>query len=217
MFKEYKDERINELIKKSFELAVRDDEWKLRYLQEWNILFEDIDKMLEYVENGYKGELRVNSNMWWVLQETLFKVLELYELELIGEEKVSENELVVPISRVGNIKEKVFNKMIQYGWNLADNELEDFNNVYNTHYDFIQSLYNYFVETDEPNASRDLNDISEQSLQDMTSFMSDFLRALNEIDNKKSKEDKIREYILSRDIQYDLVGEDLLKILDEEE
>lgn len=217
MFKEYKDERINELIKKSFELAVRDDEWKLRYLQEWNILFEDIDKMLEYVENGYKGELRVNSNMWWVLQETLFKVLELYDLELIGEEKVSENELVVPISRVGNIKEKVFNKMIQYGWNLADNELEDFNNVYNTHYDFIQSLYNYFVETDEPNISRDLNDISEQSLQDMTSFMGDFLRALNEIDNKKSKEDKIREYILSRNIQYDLVGEDILKILDEEE
>lgn len=41
MFKEYKDERINELIKKSFELAVRDDEWKSRYLQEWNILFED--------------------------------------------------------------------------------------------------------------------------------------------------------------------------------
>lgn len=217
MFKEYKDERINELIKKSFELAVRDDEWELRYLQEWNILFEDIDKMLEYVENGYKGELRVNSNMWWVLQETLFKVLELYDLELIGEEKVSENELVVPISRVGNIKEKVFNKMIQYGWNLADNELEDFNNVYNTHYDFIQSLYNYFVETDESNISRDLNDISEQSLQDMTSFMSDFLRALNEIDNKKSKEDKIREYITSRNIQYDLVGEDLLAILDEEE
>ena len=100
MFKEYKDERINELIKKSFELAVRDDEWKLRYLQEWNILFEDIDKMLEYVENGYKGELRVNSNMWWVLQETLFKVLELYNLELIGEEKVSENELVVPKNKL---------------------------------------------------------------------------------------------------------------------
>ena len=217
MFKEYKDERINELIKKSFELAVRDDEWKLRYLQEWNILFEDIDKMLEYVENGYKGELRVNSNMWWVLQETLFKVLELYDLELIGEEKVSENELVVPISRVGNIKEKVFNKMIQYGWNLADNELEDFNNVYNTHYDFIQSLYNYFVETDESNISRDLNDISEQSLQDMTSFMSDFLRALNDIDKPKTKEDKIREYITNRNIQYDLVGEDLLAILDEEE
>lgn len=97
MFKEYKDERINELIKKSFELAVRDDEWKLRYLQEWNILFEDIDKMLEYVENGYKGELRVNSNMWYILQDTLCAILRLYGLELIGEERVSENELVVPI------------------------------------------------------------------------------------------------------------------------
>lgn len=106
MFKEYKDERINELIKKSFELAVRDDEWKLRYLQEWNILFEDIDKMLEYVENGYKGELRVNSNMWYILQDTLCAILRLYGLELIGEERVSENELVVPISRIGNIKEK---------------------------------------------------------------------------------------------------------------
>lgn len=115
------------------------------------------------------------------------------------------------------MKDKVFNKMKEYGWNLGDNTNKDFEDVYNTHYDFIQSLYNYFVETDEPNVSRDLNDINEQNLQDMTSFMSDFLRAFNEINNKKSKEDKIKEYILSRNIQYDLVGEDLLEILNEEE
>lgn len=115
------------------------------------------------------------------------------------------------------MKNKIFEKMREYGWNLGDNTDKDFADVYDIHYYFIQSLYNYFVETDEPNISRDLNDISEQSLQDMTSFMGDFLRALNEIDNKKSKEDKIREYILSRNIQYDLVGEDILKILDEEE
>ena len=96
MFKEYKDERINELIKKSFERAVKDDEWQIRYLQEWNILFEGIDKMLNYVNNGCVGELRVNSNMWWVLQETLAEVLNLYGLELIGETRVSENELVIP-------------------------------------------------------------------------------------------------------------------------
>ena len=35
--------------------------------------------------------------------------------------------------------------------------------------------------------------------------------------SQKTKEDKIREYITSRNIQYDLVGEDLLAILDEEE
>ena len=97
MFKQYKDDRINELIKKSFEIAVKDDEWNIRNLQEWNILFEDIDKTLEYVENGYKGELRLNSNIWWVLNETLYKVLALYGLTLVGEDRVCENELVIPI------------------------------------------------------------------------------------------------------------------------
>ena len=217
MFKEYKDERINELIKKSFELAVRDNEWKLRYLQEWNILFEDIDKMLEYVENGYKGELRVNSNMWYILKETLVKILALYDLQLIGEEKVSENELVVPISKVGNIKEKIFEKMQEYGWNLGDNTYKDFADVYDIHYGFIDSLYDYFREQEEVGKSIDLNDISEEGLFETIVFMSDFLRALNDIDKPKTKEDKIREYIMSRNMQYDLVGEDLLEILDEEE
>ena len=217
MFKEYKDERINELIKKSFELAVRDDEWKLRYLQEWNILFEDIDKMLEYVENGYKGELRVNSNMWYILKETLVKILALYDLQLIGEEKVSENELVVPISKIGNIKEKIFEKMQEYGWNLGNNTYKDFADVYDIHYGFIDSLYDYFREQEEIGKSIDLNDISKEGLFETIVFMSDFLRALNDIDKPKTKEDKIREYIMSRNIQYDLVGEDLLEILDEEE
>ena len=217
MFKEYKDERINELIKKSFELAVRDNEWKLRYLQEWNILFEDIDKMLEYVENGYKGELRVNSNMWYILKETLVKILALYDLQLIGEEKVSENELVVPISKIGNIKEKIFEKMQEYGWNLGNNTYKDFADVYDIHYGFIDSLYDYFREQEEIGKSIDLNDISEEGLFETVVFMSDFLRALNDINISKTKEDKIREYIMSRNIQYDLVGEDLLEILDEEE
>ena len=62
-----------------------------------------------------------------------------------------------------------------------------------------------------------MNDISASGFEDMITFMSDFLRALNDIDKPKTKEDKIREYITSRNIQYDLVGEDLLAILDEEE
>ena len=184
MFKEYKDERINELIKKSFELAVRDDEWKLRYLQEWNILFEDIDKMLEYVENGYKGELRVNSNMWYILQETLTRILALYDLRLIGEEKVSENELVVPISKNGNIKEKIFNKMKEYGWNLGDNTYKSFADVYDIHYGFINSIYDYFRKQEENGKSVNLNDIPENDLFATILFMKDFLRALNELDSE---------------------------------
>lgn len=214
MFKEYKDERINELIKKSFELAVRDDEWELRYLQEWNILFEDIDKMLEYVENDYKGELRVNSNMWYILRATLVRILALYDLQLIGKEKANENELVVPISKIGDIKEKIFNKMKEYGWNLEDNTNKDFDKVYNYHYNNLDKWYDYISGEDY---NYTMQDISKREFSDFVDFMSDFLRALNDIDKPKTKEDKIREYITSRNIQYDLVGEDILKILDEEE
>ena len=124
-------------------------------------------------------------------------------------------EEVIVIKRP--FREKVFEKMREYGWNLGDNTYKDFADVYDTHYGFIDSLYDYFREQEEIGKSIDLNDISKEGLFETIVFMSDFLRALNEIDNKKSKEDKIREYITSRNIQYDLVGEDLLAILDEEE
>lgn len=38
----------------------------------------------------------------------------------------------------------------------------------------------------------------------------------NNIKVESQKEDKIRQYIMNRNIRYDLVGEDLLSILDEE-
>ena len=71
MFKQYKDERINELIKKSFEIAVKDDEWNIRNLQEWNILFEDIDKTLEYIENGYKVSFNTHQILLFNLNSPL--------------------------------------------------------------------------------------------------------------------------------------------------
>lgn len=185
MIKEYKDERINELIKKSFERAVKDDEWQIRYLQEWNILFEDIDKMLNYINNGCVGELRVNSNMWWVLQETLAEVLDLYGLELIGEKRVSENELVIP-KKDNQIKKRIFNKMIKYGWNLGYNDYADFYNVYAIHKDFLDNAYDLVHEFVDYNEKFDMNKIDFQSFSDMLDFMTDFLRALNEVDKEVS-------------------------------
>jgi len=183
MIKEYKDERINELIKKSFERAVKDDEWQIRYLQEWNILFEDIDKMLNYINNGCVGELRVNSNMWWVLQETLAEVLDLYGLELIGEKRVSENELVIP-KKDNQIKKRIFDKMIEYGWNLGYNDYADFYNVYAIHKDFLDNTYDLVHEFVDYNEKFDMNKIDFQSFSDMLDFMTDFLRALNEVDKE---------------------------------
>jgi hypothetical protein len=113
------------------------------------------------------------------------------------------------------MKNKIFEKMQEYGWNLGDNTYKDFADVYDIHYGFIDSLYDYFREQEEIGKSIDLNDISEEGLFETIVFMSDFLRALNDIDTPKTKEDKIREYIMRRNIQFDLVGEDLLAILDD--
>lgn len=97
MMKEYKDERINEIIKYSLQVAYKDEEWTkgLRSIEEWNILYDDIDKTLNYVNNGKQGKLILDSNMWWVLQNALIDILGLYGLELIGERDDNYMEEVV--------------------------------------------------------------------------------------------------------------------------
>lgn len=116
------------------------------------------------------------------------------------------------------MKNKIFEKMREYGWNLGDNSNKDFEEVYNTHYDFIQGLYDYFAETDDINVSRNLNDINEQKLYDMISFISDFLRALNNIDyNNNIKLDLIGSFIKNRNISNEQIGEDILSVINEDE
>lgn len=212
ILKHYNNENINRELRKMFEKAVKDDEYVERFEcgGDFEVLMEDIDKTLKYVENGYKGKLYLNSNMWYICQETLTNILALYGLKLVGTDKCTENEEVIVIKRP--FREKVFEKMREYGWSLGDNTNKDFADVYDTHYKFIEDCYDYIA-----NEPLNMNDISASGFEDMITFMSDFLRALNDIDKPKTKEDKIREYIMSRNIQYDLVGEDILKILDEEE
>lgn len=95
MIKEYEDERINELIKKSFERATKDSEWSIRNLSEWNLLYNCIDKILEFVESGKTKEIYINRNMWYILQDTFFDILDLYDLDIKASEKVSEGELLI--------------------------------------------------------------------------------------------------------------------------
>ena len=74
------------------------------------------------------------------------------------------------------MKNKIFDKMIEYGWNL-----EDFNKVYDRHYDNIDCWYEYICSEDYVFS---MQDISKQKFSDMIDFMSDFLRALNELDKE---------------------------------
>lgn len=77
------------------------------------------------------------------------------------------------------MKEKIFDKMKEYGWNL-----EDFNEVYDIHYDNIDSWYEYIYSE---NYCINMQDISQQKFADMIDFMSDFLRAINDIDFLENK------------------------------
>lgn len=74
------------------------------------------------------------------------------------------------------MKEKIFNKMIEYGWHL-----EDFNKVYDRHCDTIDDFYDYISEE---NYNFSMQDISKSKFESMIDFMSDFLRALNELDKE---------------------------------
>ena len=74
------------------------------------------------------------------------------------------------------MKEKIFNKMIEYGWNL-----EDFTETYDTHYYNIDDWYDYISGEDYDYT---MQDISKSKFESMIDFMSDFLRALNELDKE---------------------------------
>lgn len=188
ILKTYDDERINKELKKCLINAVADDEFDLRYdekygLCDFNILLDNIDKIISYVKNGYKGELRINSNIWEVCLETLGNILDLYDLEWAnkGFREITEEELVVPTKRIGNVKKKIYEKMLGYGWHLGEDKLEDFDDVYNIHYDFIEKTYDYIKEEDYDFS---MQDISKSSFEDMIDFISDFIRALDEVDRE---------------------------------
>ena len=82
------------------------------------------------------------------------------------------------------MKDKIFKKMIQYGWNLGDNAEEDFEEVYNIHKDFLEEVYDFKTE----NEDFTMQDISKSRFEDMVDFMSDFLRALDEVNEVKEEE-----------------------------
>lgn len=75
------------------------------------------------------------------------------------------------------MKDKIFEKMIEYGWHL-----EDFNNVYNFHYNFIDGVYTYMNDCYNDFQEVDMDKLNENKMWDMVCFMSDFLRAINDID-----------------------------------
>ena len=96
------------------------------------------------------------------------------------------------------MKEKIFNKMIEYGWNL-----EDFDEVYNYHYNDIDYWYDYICER---NYDFSMQSISKSKFESMIDFMSDFLRAINDLDKKEGE----KQMDLRKD--FNLVEKDLIDV-----
>lgn len=95
------------------------------------------------------------------------------------------------------MKEKIFNKMIEYGWNLGANSYEDFNKVY----DYHNTRFNKEWEQLEEKENR--TELEELRVEDLR-FITDFLRAIDDIDNaKKVSNSKISLYN-SYDMPYSL-------------
>lgn len=101
------------------------------------------------------------------------------------------------------MKEKIYEKMREYGWNLNYNTNKDFEEVYNIHYNFIEGCYDYILDYNI-NEPLSLSEIDTQSFEDMITFMSDFLRAINDIDNTRKVEDSKISLYNSHNIPYDL-------------
>lgn len=81
------------------------------------------------------------------------------------------------------MKEKIYNKMIEYGWNLGDNNYEDFDKVYELHNKRINKEWEKLEEIVCNGNELTLEQDKElETLQ----FMTDFLRAIDDL-NKDSR------------------------------
>lgn len=111
------------------------------------------------------------------------------------------------------MKEKIFNKMIEYGWHLGENGYDDFDNVYNIHKSFLDSCYDYKCEVEEDNEILNMNDISVSSFEDMLDFITDFLRAIEDIDKKEEEKviltDEETENLLNKE---ELTDEEIIML-----
>lgn len=121
--KVYEDDRINTIlsnlefdIKKEEEYNYRDIESDLKEV------CDSVDKIVNYVDNGYKGKLYLNSNVWQICYEAVADVLKLYDLKFKGSEKVTESEEIITVNEYIEQELKKFNLSA----NTSNKEIENY-------------------------------------------------------------------------------------------
>lgn len=87
------------------------------------------------------------------------------------------------------MKERIFKEMMLRGWNLGDNEIEDFEKVLSIHMDKME----YMLDTDysDGEARIDLRNwtayISQDEIKNIFEFILDFVYSIENLDRKDKK------------------------------
>lgn len=97
--KQYNDQRINTILnnlefdmKKEEEYNYRDIDFEIKEL------CNNVNKVVDYVSKGFKGKLYLNSNIWNICLDALVEILSIYNLKLVGSERVTEAEEVISVN-----------------------------------------------------------------------------------------------------------------------
>lgn len=149
--KQYDDQRINTILnnlefdmKKDEEYSCRDIDYDIKEL------CNNVDKVVEYVKNGKQGKLYLNSNIWNICLDSLVEILSIYNLKLVGSERVTESEEVVSINEYIkreceklNLDSKITNgENKKYLYKDALNKMIKYNNITPEQ---AKYFYNHFV------------------------------------------------------------------------
>lgn len=155
--KQYNDSRINTILA-NLELEMKhDDEYSYRDIDyEWKEVYKNVDKIVAYVSNDYKGNLYLNSNIWQPCLESIDEILKIYNLKFIGSDKITEHEKVISADEyISNQLEKMNitpntpDDLIQ-GYFLSINGLSA-NSIMTSPEEKREYLYNYTLDLIENN------------------------------------------------------------------
>lgn len=87
------------------------------------------------------------------------------------------------------MENKIFEEMIRMGWNLGNNEIEDFKSVLETHIDKMEYMLD--AHYNEEGARIDLRNwtayISQEEIKNIFEFMLDFAISVKNLDRKEGK------------------------------
>lgn len=85
------------------------------------------------------------------------------------------------------MKERIFKEMMFMGWNLGENEIEDFENVLITHMDKMEYMLEEYMGETRIDLKNWTAYISQEEIKNIFEFMLDFVYSIEHLDRKDKR------------------------------